>query len=864
MDEIKNLPMAVEIPQLGENATKGTVPKKKRAVREKEISEIKQQPQKSILSEVHAKDEVERIYLILSPMVCKVDEKLYADIPTKKDKKRCEVKVKSDRGDTLRNWIKEQYWKQYPNDKDPRISSFDIACGRLHREYDISEESTSKKKSESGGTSQFKALENEIYEKMDDKWRASVAGTWFVRVPYIEGSIYNSSLIGIWLLGGRQPIRLLDCHIQFVELNRPHARSKSTEYSGTILVINAKGETKRIEITREEIEEKGLDAKLKAFAIWPKSRRVKDWLLEAIDNLMREDGVTIHDQNESLGWVEHPQLGLTWLYNNGLGTANGFISSDKAPYTSPNIVSPGNGYRGMADVPAPTDDIWNLWLNKLNPSNWARVLGKLGAYARVKFPEKTVENAGTLDFAIETVGEGSGQGKSAEDNYILSLDGIDFRYDFPSYLTETDTQPGRLRPMSKVRYCLFGDYDRKARPSQTNFDKQHESRKLVVSQYADHTGGGTISSRDAQKERARGKPCGGILLTGNYDHVPTSVEREEEATEYRVCTFLVDVEEKADRNISQQIDARRVELFSWGHAFKLWIMQRFNQDSQAFALHIQGLRVKAETLVSEGGYNWPHHRYQNQCVDLVWGICAWKSFLEECYPNSLLLQWLDVLVSAFIEERYQRASYVQAQVDNRKSATTLDQFVLETVRGLLGTSQCYIASQQNQNLSPEEIPMSPSDFGLVRKVFEDKEEWVPGRTLIGYYLSRKGAIAFIPHLFYQEVAREATRRKFPIPGEQDFKKQLAEAGITTVKRDKEGEIIRPDFQEKINGDGKWCLTIPLAILYPQPDPSEVEDEEEEEYMQAADEATNVTPLHKKRPNPVEERPDDEIVTSDLF
>jgi hypothetical protein len=158
--------------------------------------------------------------------------------------------------------------------------------------------------------------------------------------------------------------------------------------------------------------------------------------------------------------------------------------------------------------------------------------------------------------------------------------------------------------------------------------------------------------------------------------------------------------------------------------------------------------------------------------------------------------------------------------------------------------------------------MSPSDFGMVRKVFDGKEEWVPGRTLIGYYLARKGAIAFIPHVFYQEIAREAARRKILMPSEQDFKRQLAESGIIMVKRDEDGEIVRVDPNEKINGKPKHSLTIPLHILYPEPDISESEDEEEE-YLQAVDE-TKVTPI-KNRPNHVAEvKPDDEVIENDLL
>lgn len=770
-------------------------------------------------TDISAREETERLYAILSPLVGKKNNSLSITI----QKKQYELKSKTERGNFVRMWVFDEYCSRHHSDY-PRVSSLDMALARIFRDHGISEDTPQKKTSRNSKDSRFAELEQEIERRADFKVSASVAGTCYVRVPYSADKTDESNtdnLCGLWLIGSRQPIHLLKCYLYFSNLNRPYATSKSTDYSGTLHATNAQGKAKTFAVDREAIEEKGLDAKFKGFCVWPKSRRQKDWLLEIIDCLMEEKQVTIHDQQESLGWVE-AQEKLIWVANNALETVDGFIASEQAPFTAPSIVSPGNGYRATPSVPVPNDEIWELFLGKLNESNWERLYGKLGAFARVMFPEGIVEHAGSLPFAIETVGDGSGQGKSAEDNFILSLYGIDFTYDRSTYLSETDTQGGRLRPMSKVKYCLFTDYDRKARPGNNLFDKQHESRKLVIDQYADHTGGGTISSRDAQKERARGKPSGGALLTGNFDHSPISIEREEEMIEYRVCTFIVQSDEKADMHISREINNRRIELYSWGVAFRRWFMQHYNSDKQAFILLILGLSSHAEKLVLNAGYDWPHTRYINQCIDLVWGVLTWKAFLQEHYPNSFLLTWLDTFTDAFISTRYQRACYVQGLVDSRKGSTTLDEFVLDTIRYELGTGKCYVRSQQDGILSPDEMPVSPTQLGYKSTSYNGTEVWDTGQTSIGHYVKRKEAIAFLPNMLYQVVLKEAARKKFPVPSSSTvFNQKLAETGLIACIRNDEDEIVRSNVSIAINGKSKQCLLIPLNILYPEPSFEEI-------------------------------------------
>jgi hypothetical protein len=768
------------------------------------------------------------------------------------------------------------YAELYPDVKEPLMRSFEQACSQIELETDIPDtggnvEAPSRKNDRysrrSQRAQQYVELIQSVLELKDAIAPAREIGIQYARVPYTEK---NPGLTGIWRVDAEKPYKLIDCAIYFTDINRPHSASKSTDYSGTLLAINAQGERKEISFTRDDLEDKGFDAKLVGFADWPHMPTHKYWLLEALKHLMREKDVAIHDQYSSLGWAQHAKLGLVWIANNGVETANSFLPSEKAPFVAPALLSPGNGYRALTELPkqsALNESIWELLLSELNSQNWARMYGKLGASMRVIFPDGTVERSGKLDFVIETVGEGSGQGKSAEDNYVLSLLGTDFTYDRPPLIGTDDTSPARPRLMEAMSYLAFMTEDRKAREGSPDFPKQHATRRKLIEQYSDNTGGGVKMSAYGRTMVSRGNPQGFPLLTGNADHSAYAFKSEtggEEMIEWRACTFILSPDEKANYEVSKcQINPRRRELTAWGTYERRWIMQQYNKDKAAFMLRVQSwyaqaservfsIRERVFSIRSE----WAHTRPMNACIDMVWGMLARQAFIEDIYPDTyqehFLWGWIDVLTDAFIENRVERAGYLQSLIAKRSDANKLEDFVLDTIRYCLGTSQGYIASQQDKILQPEDAPLSLSQFGMRHnQTFEGNETWSTGQCKLGYFLARKDALAFNFDLLYPILEVAALKSKYPLPGKQDFKRKFAETGVPTVKRDEFGDITRSDASEWINGKAGQYITIPLRVLYPIS--TETKNEDEEEQILQEVENTKVVTIRRPAPEQTQDK-----------
>lgn len=833
-------------------------------------------PESTKCTTTESREEIDRFYNLLKPHVIIQGQEICIEVPVTEQKKKLYPLIpRNDKNDPLRAWIYEVYADKYPEVTSPRIQNYNFARLKIQRETDIPEPVPGSVPAPERGTQpgakftagrkrgrgnplqdEYDRALAEVKEIADLLVPAREIGVLYARVPYTEN---NPGLTGVWRLDPNKPYQLLDCAVYFKDLNRPHANSKSIDYSGTIRVVNVSGEERTFVIDRDRLEDKGLDAQLKGFASWPHMPSHKHWLLEALDMLMREKTVLIHDQQESLGWCEHKEYGLVWLANNGIETTHGFIPTERAPFIAPSVLVPGNGYRSIdqdraIDPSVLNDEIWELFLEQLNPGNWSRLYGKLGAFAYLLYPEGTRVNAGRLEFAIETVGDGSGKGKSAEDNYVMSLYGVDFRYDLQPYLTADDTAPSRPKVMETVKYCLYADYDRKARPGNALFHKQHESRKQVVTQYADGTGGGNKMTAYGQKLVNRGNPQGGILLTGNFDHAPDSLgsEKEEDATEWRVCTFLLDQDETADDDVSRHINPRRTELTQWGTAFRHWLMEQYNQDKQALTLRLQNLHEQACLLVDEDlDRVWPHFRPHNYTVDLVAGALTWCAFLSDLFPEDyetrFLYQWFQTYTTAFIDNRYDRAMYIQSLIESRLNPMPLNEYVLDSIRVLLGSSQGYIVSQQDKILQPEDVPSSLSAFGMKHNQnYEGNELWSTGQTKIGYYLPRKDAIAFNHDLLYPLIEQLALKSKYQLPSKQDFKKKLAETGLPIVKRDQDGNILRPDISEKINGKSGWYITIPLRDVYPIVPVTDEDEDEDELYLSEADNVTQFRAREQER------------------
>lgn len=815
-----------------------------------------------------ARAEIDRFYAILSERLQVQSRRLYIALAGAQGKTKLYLLIpRQKQNDPVRAWAMERYAELYPDAREPLIRSYETARSRLERETDILEEDAQgatpepeqdepQKGRRGNRRSSLYASIIQAVEALAD-WTAPAReiGVRYARVPY---TLDNPDFTGIWKLDPEKPYRLLDCAISFKDINRPHAASKSADYSGTLIVQNAQGDRKEIQFSRDEIEDKGLDAKLIAFADWPHMPSHKYHLLDALKLLMREQSVIIRDQYTSLGYAEHPELGLVWVANNGVETAQGFLPSEQAPFIAPSLLSPGNGYRALTELPEVREDLWSLLLGELNPDNWARMYGKLGAALRVQFPDGTVERAGKLDFVIETIGEGSGQGKSAEDNYVLSLFGADFAYNRPPLISTDDTAPSRPRLMEAMRYCAFMTEDRKAREHNPQFMRQHESRKKLIEQYADNTGGGVKMTAYGRHMVSRGNPQGLALLTGNADHSAYALRSdagEEEATEWRACTFLLAKDERADYDASRQIDARREELTAWGTRERRWMMQRYNADKPAFMLYLQTLRAQAEQRVQALCPEWPHTRPMNACIDMVWGMLARAAIIEDLYPetyqDSYLWNWIQTFTEPFIENRLERARYLQSLIDARDQGANLGDFVLDALRYLLGTSQYYIASQQERLLCPDDVPLSLTKFGMkLDQTVEGNELWRPGQHgSIGYYLARQDTIALNYHILYPALETIALKQRYPLPTKQDFKRKFAETDVPIVKRDEDGTPLAQDAQVKVSGKNGRYILLPLQALYPVEASAQDETDEEEELLQLADTA-KVTPLRRPEPETV--------------
>ena len=798
--------------------------------------------------------EIDDLYAIL--LSVQQEGTLFFDIPCGPVKRVCSLFPRRGQDDMLQSWVMGEYRKKYGDRSKPLLMNYKEARSRLKRETPISASEQEPTQEEKPKTPKVSARTKKLEEiaqcntlilaSADDfKVPGREMGVRYVRVPYRQR---DPGLTGLWRIDDqREPIKLLDCAFQFRDIERPHTSSKSTDYAGTIIATNTQGETKTFLIDKEAIEQGGLEARLKGFANWPHVTLHKQWLQDALDLLMREKGVIIHDKQESLGWVIDEKLGLVWVANNGIETAQDFIATEQAPFVAPTLLTPGNGYRALTARPSALNEtIWQRFLGELNSRNWARVYAKLGAYMRLLFPEGTIEHAGKLNFAIETVGDGTGQGKSAEDNFILSLYGTDFPYNRATYLTSTDSVPSRARVMGAVRYCLFADYDHKARPGNPQFHRHHEARKLLIAQYADDEGGGLIVKDKQRNVGPRGNPQGGPLLTGNYDHSAYAIQEsgaDEEASEFRFCTFTVESDERANYDISIQIDAQRFDITAWGTQTRQWLMQQFNADKHALTQRILQWKAEASNIVDQCSYLWPHSRPMNVCIDLVWGILAWQAFLEDTtqtYQDSYLWQFFHTFTKAFIDNRYERAMYLQSLLDARTGGQALGDFVLESLRYLFAASDVYVTSQQDEILREEDVPFSLTRAGMSRDLTtEGHEFWRTGRKPIGHYLPRKGVYAFDFNVLYPELERIAQRQKYPLSRRSEFKKHFAETGIPLVKKDDFGNIVETDIQAWIKRkNGPRYVAIPLSLLYPASDVTEHDEEESE------DTQTDVQQEHK--------------------
>lgn len=813
--------------------------------------------------EITEHEKIQRVCSLLRPLVSYNNYRYMVTVPRADGKSvTYPLKPKSGSDDRAREYIRTEYARLYGDSLS--VGTYTTARGSLMIELDAERGQDDQDQDQQpdrqeyqgkrgGRQSLYAALVAAIEATSDFLMDAREVGTRIARVPY---KAEHTNMMGLWLINAERPIRISDGHFRFTEVNRPHTTSSSTNFSATLEVTNTKGETKIFSVDREALEDKGIDAKLKGFVSIPHGRTDHDRFLDILDALMREDTVSIRELQESLGWAEHETLGLVAIGNNGILTQDTFIPADQAPFLAPEIVSPGNGYRWLADNerPALNDQVWHLLLEELNPANYARMYGKLGYMMRTWLPAGTVTDAGTMNFVIETVSRGSNKGKTTEDNYLLALQGADFKHGTSSYLNETDTRGGRLRPMAKMKGRVYTDYDRKADPGNSLFEAHHKSRQEIINQFADKTGGGVISSRDAQKERARGKPAGGVLMTGNYDHAPTSIERGEEAYEARVCSFVLTPDETFNFAVSRQIDPPVGEGFihhitAWGQALHQWIMREYNRDKRAFALKVQELYARAEQTVISLYPEWSYPRYANMSIELVHGALVMQEALQEIAPDCFLSNWLATVTELFLIDRHERAKHIQALIDGRDKGTTLDEFVLDAVRHALQTSQKYVSSQQDTILTWSDLPEGKSltDFGMRQDTNGDGHEvWRTGQAKIGHFLERKRALALKPKELYSLLEIEAYKKKYPLPPYSEFLKQFAETGVPIVKKDADGNITRATDKAKIKGKDDWFITIPLIALYP-PVTEEIEiDVDDLEEMLAEQEArpANVTNFPK--------------------
>lgn len=714
--------------------------------------------------------------------------------------------------EAARSWAFSQY-AQLHSGALPLVESYKTACANTGAALLL----TSEQGEQSQDEDEQEALIEMIRERAAFLLDTSSPLACYACVPYLPGEADMSAhLTGIWRLQGKKQAQRLTSAFLIVErIAVPLFTSHGKDFHFTLSATNAQGAHKSFQISRDDLEAGELEAKFLGFASYPKTRNERERLNDALQYLAQRPGVKRQEEADSLGWQVSEQHGMVWVCSNGIETLqHGFISAQDAPFLPPALLSPGNGYTGTNDIPPCQDDIWYALLGALNNANNSRVYAKLTAYMRLLLPpgalaQEEKERAGKLPFPIETIGAPR-HGKSVEENFILSLYGTGFDYKRETFLQERNTMIGRLGLQAKMRHVLYTDYDHKASEQGALFEKQHQARHDAIIHYSDGANGGTVGTKTGGI-RARSNPTGGMLTTGNHDHAPYSIAHDELADECRIMTFIWPQGEKSNDDVSREIDARRVELYAWGVSSRKWIMACSLQGEKFTRLVSRCYREATELVMSER-YNWKCDLHRNQVIECVAMARLWIYFLKARHAETMLIHWFEEQTSLFIADRLTRCEQIADMDASHKGEQGVTEFVLEAIRGALGSARLYLLSQQCGILAEDTVsrPLTSYGYRLVNR--SDGEMIDTGAIHGGYYLKASNAIGFIPDALYQYLSREAKEKRFTLLPRPDLFKRLADEGIV-IPTLKNGEYKRYEHQVKIKGAPQFLVVIPHDLIY---------------------------------------------------
>lgn len=760
--------------------------------------------------------EAERLIALMKPLAELQGKSVFLKIPLDNNEgsRSCRLTTQKRQGEDARVWVSGEYYKQYQ--QSPLQETFNSACIAVQSAMLVT----------SGETVQ----ESETPQKPVPQWKEKVecildnaaiilpASEIKAQYAYVKPCPEKHTVSGVWRVSGASTIQLTDMYIEVERIAVPMATGKGKDWHVTLHCINSQGQEKRFEVAREDIEGEGLDAKVKGYAMWPNSPMQRYHLLEAINRLALHPDVIRQEEADSIGWQLSEQFGVVWQCSNGIETLhNGFILAEHSPFLPPVLLSPGNGYEGTNDLPSPNDEIWHLLLERLNPANGNRLYGKLGMQVYGELPVGSIadeqkDRAGKARFPIETIGEPR-VGKSVEDNFVLSLQGIAFDYQRETYLQERNTAIGRIRLQCKVRHATYTDFDRKSSDNSARFEKEHQSRHDLLMMYNEGDGG-TVGKRDGG-DRSRGNPVGVPLLTGNYDHAVYSIGHDELADETRVMTFVWSKGVKSDDRVSREINARRRELYAWGVSRRKWLMRWASKPehmSQFTRLVSHCYRTATDNVMSEK-YEWKCDKHRNQTIECVAMINVFRHFLKAYHPGSFLIGWFEQQTPLFIQDRVERCQYVHRLDSEHKGEQGMKDFVLDVLRDTLSTGKLYLLSQQGKILTEDETPLSLTRYGLRLVVRGDEQVYDTGTVHAGYWLRGSNAIGFLPDVLYQKVKEEATRKRIPILPRDELMKHLVDEAVIlpSLKKDEYESYAKV---VKIQGKATRLVTVPHDVLYP--------------------------------------------------
>lgn len=689
-----------------------------------------------------------------------------------------------------------------------------------------------------------------IVNKSDWKHRAIDVGTTYNRV-------YDLPIRGLYRVSSRSILALTDAYVTVKTVSRPHVKSKKAFSDMLLTFTNAQGVTKEIRCNDESMKGDDLYNKLKGFASYPTTETYRKYFVEAVGDLSRSEG-TIQDNAETLGWNSDSEHSLQWVMLNGCETLEGFIDDESSEYKMPSDLDAGHlGYNGESltlpiDVePGNREDIHNntmqVWLNEYTTDIETRVMraALIGTSVALQLPSDVVPDGlsmsdGTLRFAISIKGL-SRHGKSRELNILSSIYGTSYRWDTPPMLKidgSKDSNIGRYTSMSFLKNHLYIDDDFKLSSDDADFTKQEVIYKDTINLFTDGKGGGTTGTRLGGM-RNRPSPKGGCIRTTNFDYdLYYAKNPNTENIAARSCTFTWPDNVIGDLKASRYLDAKRKYVYSFGQAYRKWIMSRCLSDKEKFIADLENCYKQADDIIYSNDMVWLYDMHRNQAKVMVFGLFVWRLFLSESLPNSFMIEWADDMSILVALDRCEYSRHINYIVSNVKETNRVDTFFTRTVKNIMRSRKGYIRKQDGNIVLPADIqgrPFSMFNIGYDSRVTQEETElWNTGDVPIGNIVYNNMYFAFECETLYTLLEVEASKKGITIPTMNEFGNDLVRLGIVEPKLDKTGNFESDKQVVTIAGSSsrRWVVKISTLFQYEQDNESVVDDIQYEDFIPA--------------------------------